>query len=245
MTNDETLDPKLELARELVKRLEQGEHTSADTVLAELTGFGDSVLFQEVGRLTRNIHESIKSFVLDADMEQLVTTAVPDAAQRLRYVIETTEQAANTTMDAVEASLPLTESLGSDAVRLAAQWDKFNSRELSVEDFKLLSKDLREFLKSTEDNSKALHDKLSEVLMAQGFQDLTGQIIRKVIVLVQDVEGKLVELVALSGQKQEEEEQSDQTKVKEIDGPVVPGVQHGDTVNGQDEVDDLLSSLGF
>lgn len=80
--------------------------------------------------------------------------------------------------------------------------------------------------------------------MAQDFQDLTGQIIRKVIDLVHDVEEKLVKLVRITGNKIEEE-----TIVKEgrekLAGPAVPGLDQGDQVSGQDEVDDLLSSLGF
>jgi len=242
--SESSIDMKLNLARDLVKELEAGNDKSADNILAELAGFGDAALFQEVGRLTRSLHESINGFVLDQQMEELIKTDVPDAAQRLQFVIETTEKAANDTMDLVEASLPLTESLQADGNRLAEQWSRFNSRELSLEDFKLLTKDIDSFLISAQNNSKELHNKLSEVLMAQGFQDITGQIIKKVIVLVQDVETKLVELVALSGQKQDGNLGQPVTERK-IDGPVVPGVDHGETVSGQDEVDDLLSSLGF
>ena len=89
--------------------------------------------------------------------------------------------------------------------------------------------------------------------MAQDYQDLTGQIIRRVITLVQDVENSLVELVRITGQRMQPsavaEVSAEKEKEKEKDieacGPAVPGVDKGDIVSSQDDVDDLLSSLGF
>ncbi len=239
-------DHKLELARALVSHLEAGDEKGAGGVIAELTGFGDSHLYQEVGRLTRDLHDSINSFAADARLADIAEHEMPDAAERLRYVITTTENAANTTLSAVEQSLPLAESLRSDAHRLAEQWQRFNSRQLTVDDFRALSVELSRFLDVTQSNSDALHGKLSEVLMAQGYQDLTGQVICKVITLVKEVENKLVELLRVSGYHTHRKVQE---KSKELDtsaqGPVVPGVDKGDVGSGQDDVDDLLSSLGF
>ena len=244
--NPDQVNMRLEMARALVSHLEAGNESDAGEVIAELTGFGDSQLFQEIGRLTRELHDSINGFVADARLADIAEHEMPDAAERLRYVISTTEQAANTTLGAVEQSIPLANTLRNDARRLADQWRLFNSRQLSVEDFRELSGDLSSFLTVTQTNSEALHEKLSEVLMAQGYQDLTGQVIRKVITLVNDVECKLVELVRLSGSRvrprnAEPERQPD----IRTQGPVVPGVDKGDVVSGQDDVDDLLSSLGF
>jgi chemotaxis protein CheZ len=237
---------RLELARSLVSHLERGADHDADDVLAELTGHSDSELFQQVGRLTRELHDSINSFVADARIADIAHNEIPDATERLRYVIDTTEQAANTTLGAVEDSLPLANSLRSDAHHLAEQWSKFNSRQLSVEDFRDLSGELSQFLAATQANSEELHNKLSEVLMAQGYQDLTGQVIRKVIDLVNDVEHKLVELVRLSGSHAKKDQAADAGKPDiKAQGPAIPGVDKGDHVNGQDDVDDLLSSLGF
>ena len=238
---------KLELARSLVDHLETGNDEGAVSVIAELAGFRDSVLFREVGRLTRELHDSINGFVMDAQLANIAQTEMPNAAERLRYVIATTEQAANTTLEAVEESLPLADSLRNDAQHLSDQWSKFNSRQLSVDDFRALSAELSTFLDSTQANTVELHNKLSEVLMAQGYQDITGQIIRKVIDLVNDVESKLVELVRLSGNRHKAAKENEAAAGPDIaaHGPMVPGVDKADTVNGQDEVDDLLSSLGF
>lgn len=237
---------QLHLARSLVSHLETGNQEGAVSVIAELAGVRDSLLFREVGRLTRELHDSINGFMMDARLADIAQTQMPDAAERLRYVISTTEQAANTTLGAVEDSLPLADSLRSDARHLAEQWERFNSRKLSVDDFRELSAELSAFLSATQTNSEALHDKLSEVLLAQGYQDITGQIIRKVISLVDDVEGKLVELVRLSGNRPKTGSAA-AVDGRDIaaQGPAVPGVDRAEMVNGQDDVDDLLSSLGF
>ena len=242
-------DEQLNLARDLVARLEAGHQDDALTLIAQLAGFRDSMLFQEVGRLTRELHDSINGFVVDSNIAEMAQSEMPDAAERLNYVISMTEDAANTTLEAVESAMPLAETLRGDSQRLAELWAKFNARQMTVGDFRELSSELGIFLRDTQDNSEALHAKLTEVLMAQGYQDLTGQIIRKVIDLVHDVEGKLVELVRISGSKQQEsakQNAKDSAKADiEAAGPVVPGVDQVDAVQGQDEVDDLLSSLGF
>ncbi len=238
-------DEKLELARTLVARLEAGREEDALDVIAQLAGFRDSLLFQEVGRLTRELHDAIKGFMMDARLAEIAESDMPDAAERLRHVISLTEDAANTTLNAVEQAMPLAETLRADSRRLADSWQRFKARQMNVEDFRAMSRELEVFLNATQENSEALHAKLSEVLMAQGYQDLTGQIIRKVIELVSDLEGKLVELVRLSGTQGVKQPEKGKERDIEAAGPVVPGVDKADAVSGQDEVDDLLSSLGF
>lgn len=236
----------LELAKMLVSRLEDGNEGDAGSIIAELAGFTDSLLFQEVGRLTRAMHDSINSFVTDARLADIAETDMPDAAERLRYVIATTEQAANTTLGAVEDSLPLADSLRRDANYLAGKWAKLNTGQPSIDHVRELATEVSHFLGATQANAGQLHEKLSDVLIAQGYQDITGQVIRKVIGLVNDVEQKLVELVRLSGSHARGKPAVEKKEPNlAVGGPVVPGVDKGDVVSGQDEVDDLLSSLGF
>jgi chemotaxis protein CheZ len=236
---------RLALARELVQQLESGneaEVTRIASLLSALSSDGvESKLFQEVGRLTRELHDAINDFLLDPRINELARVEIPDASERLSYVISMTEKSANTTLSAVEAGLPLADDLGSQARAIAVQWGRFCNRELSVDEFRELSRELGGFLELTATRSKQLHGHLTDVLMAQDFQDLTGQIIRQVITLVHDVEDKLVQLVRISGSKLPEK----QKDAKKLEGPVIPGIDQGDTVNGQDDVDDLLSSLGF
>jgi chemotaxis protein CheZ len=234
------------LARILVDHLETGNQHEAMSVLAQLAGFRDSVLFEQLGRLARELHDSINSFILDAALEDIARHEMPDAAQRLRYVIATTEQAANTTLSAVEDSLPLVDSLRRDAHELAERWDGLDPRQLSTGDYPDLSREVSGFLAVTQANTRALHEKLSDVLLAQAYQDITGQIIRKVIDLVNDVEDKLVELVRLSGHPATGvRRQAGTSRNTASQGPVAPGADRGDVVSGQDDVDELLSSLGF
>lgn len=243
MVDTDSKQALLEKAKQLVASIESGDLEAADQTLEELVDFSDSTLFREVGRLTRELHEAINGFLLDAKIAELAQREIPDASERLSYVIEMTERSANTTLNAVEDSLPLADELGKKAEMLSEEWDRFKGRQLSVEDFRILSNDLSSFLTVAKEHSNMLHHNLSEVLLAQDFQDLTGQIIRQVIALVTDIEDKLVQLVRISGSRLPETTYI--SHADKLEGPVVPGVEQGDVVHGQDDVDDLLSSLGF
>lgn len=236
---------RLETARALVVSLEAGDDKEADRLIGSLSSdHTKDELFLEVGRLTRELHDAINGFLLDARISNMTQVEIPDAKERLNYVITMTQQSADRTLTAVEKSLPLVEEMEKRSGVLAEDWNRLRRRMLSKDEFRGLSDALADFLQQTKEDSVDLHASLSEVLMAQDFQDLTGQIIRKVITLVHDVEEKLVKLVRITGNKLEEEK-----TVKEdrdtLAGPAIPGLNQGDQVQSQDEVDDLLSSLGF
>ena len=201
MVSSEQKSDLLEKAKLLVAFLESGDEAAADKMLEQLVDFSESTLFREVGRLTRELHEAINGFLLDAKIADLAQREIPDASERLAYVITMTENSANTTLDAVEESLPLADEIGAKAAALSDKWDLFKGRKLSVDDFRVLSGNLSSFLDIAKSHSKSLHGNLSSVLMAQDFQDLTGQIIRQVITLVTDIEDKLVQLVRISGSR--------------------------------------------
>ncbi len=234
-------DQRLSRARELVVQLEAGNQAEAGAIISDLADCRERELFQEVGRLTRELHEAINSFLLNAKISTLAHVEIPDASERLSYVITMTENSANTSLSAVETGLPLTDLLVTRARFITRQLEKLNETETTPEEEEQFHSELREFLLLVKGNSSELHKKLSEILIAQDFQDLTGQIIRRVITLVHDVEDKLVQLVRLSGSNAPKKE-----KIKhELEGPFVPGIDQGDVVESQDDVDDLLSSLGF
>lgn len=245
----EKTDVQLALAKQLVEQLETGNAAGADGIIAELANNSQNPgpLFEEVGRLTRELHEAMNNFVLDDQMAEMVQVDMPDAKERLQYVIETTEKAANDTLSAIEAAMPVSESLKDRSTHLSGQWDKFLHREMEVEDFRHLSRELRDFLEGLTNESHELHNRLNEIMMAQGFQDLTGQVIKKVISLVQDVESRLVHIIRLAGDMHTSKNDEDIRKQKMADehGPAIPGVTQSEVVSGQDDVDDLLSSLGF
>ncbi|HHO69526.1 MAG TPA: protein phosphatase CheZ, partial [Gammaproteobacteria bacterium] len=131
---------------------------------------------------------------------------------------------------------------------LGGKWRRFRNKDMTLEEFRAMSQEIEDFLALALEHADRIHGNLSEVMLAQDFQDLTGQIIRRVIALVQEVEERLVELVRLSGGVEPDSDSGRRgdASLARGQGPAVPGVSEaGGTVSGQDEVDDLLSSLGF
>ena len=230
----------LDQARMLVAHLEQGEFEQADTLIADACAPNAAALFDKVGQLTRQLHDSLQDFRLDPRIPDLATHEIPDARERLSYVIDMTD------MDAVEASLPIADRLNDNIQLVLPNWNALMSREMSVGQFKSLCHQLDDFIKASESDADKLRQLLTEILMAQDFQDLTGQMIRKVIKLVQEVETKLIEMLTMFGEASaEHSSRSLPVSGIEAEGPIMNPETRSDVVNGQDDVDDLLSSLGF
>ncbi len=177
-------------------------------------------------------------------MVNLTSKDLPDAKERLHYVIAMTEQAANQTMEVIEVLGPIAQELSDQAVELSNKWDRFLAKDMPFAEFKNMSQEITLHFSQTKERVARVQTGLTDILMAQGFQDITGQIIRRVIDLVQDMERSMVELVRLSGGKLKA---VSDTQDNQLPGPVVPGVddKEADVANNQDDVDDLLSSLGF
>ena len=244
----EEADAQLTLARRLVDSLEAGDHAGAQAIIDEITAIRETELFRELGNLTRELHEALKSFHLDPRLGDIALTEIPDARTRLNHVIDMTEQAAHRTLTAIETSLPLVDEISRRSRELGVEWGRFRRRELSAEQFRALSRRIGDHLDLVAGHGSALQEALSDALMAQGYQDLTGQIIRRVISLVQEVEKGLVELMRVSGRRMAADSpapaDSGESDGRRVQGPAIEGHDQG-VVHGQDEVDDLLSSLGF
>jgi len=245
----------LEQARQLVVHLENGEQDKADQLILDAATKEQSELFAEVGKLTRQLHDALKNFELDTRLSDLTTDAIPDAKQRLNYVMEMTENAANKTMDAVEASLPLAQGLADEIAQIKPTWDRLMSREIELGEFKALCHSLDKFMNHSHTKTDELQGLMTNVLMAQDYQDLTGQVIRRVIDLVREVEDSLIHLLTAFGSHEIGEAKTRIAAIEEIppakttlagpEGPIIDKESRDDVVNGQDDVDDLLSSLGF
>jgi len=238
-------EAQLLLAKNLVQALESNDEVVADKILDEMAGMRESMLFQEVGRLTRQLHDSMNNFSLDAKMAALTENDIPDAKERLHYVITMTEQAANNTLGVVEDLLPISNVLNEQASELSNKWDRFLAKDMPFEEFKMMSSDITAYFSQTKNDLNSVQSGLTDILLAQSFQDITGQIIKKVITLVEDLEQGMVSLVSLSGGHMQEK--SAEITDIELLGPIVPGVddKSNDVAKKQDDVDDLLSSLGF
>ncbi|AWL11295.1 Protein phosphatase CheZ [Saliniradius amylolyticus] len=249
MTDKSNTPISLEEARELVQLLEQGDNEGANALLESISLRDSTELFAEVGKLTRQLHDSLNNFQLDARIANLANEDIPDAKTRLNYVIETTEQAANTTMDAVEKSMPMVEQLNANIGEILPEWKRLMSRDIELGEFKALCHKVDALLEQSNNDTAKLTELMTEVLMAQGYQDLTGQVIRKVIDLVKEVEDSLVHMLTVFGEPEVNEKanksESDSDKAREAEGPIIDAENRDDVVTGQDDVDDLLSSLGF
>ena len=242
------------LAEGMLQQLEKGDLGRAVAMVNDLNQVRDRTLYEEIGRLTRALHESIKNLNIDSVG---AGSEIEQATDKLAYVVEMTDKSANRTMDLVEASLPLAADIQSRAGDLSVQWQRFLNKELKPDEFRVLSKSIQQFLQSSESQSQKIQGQLSDIMLAQDFQDLTGQVIHKVADLVRDVEARLVTLVAMAGHVdsmtgithsdlEAGENQSEASPDADIaaEGPQIDKSSE-DVVSNQDDVDDLLSSLGF
>ncbi|NQY27026.1 MAG: protein phosphatase CheZ [Piscirickettsiaceae bacterium] len=234
-------EQQLEAAHTLIKALESGKSEQAQQALTTLTQIQESDLFQQVGKLTRELHDSLSNFNIDPRLIDLTENDIPSTRERLDYVIATTEDAAHQTLDLIEQTLPLTSALQQSTDKINKSWHQFSIEEI---DANKVNQDLEAYLPNVKQHSEQIHANLTEMTVIQGFQDVTGQVVRQVIILIEEVEDNLVKLVKLSGQKIEQKNIKPVDPIK-AEGPQINQQDNPDVVNNQDEVDDLLLSLGF
>ena len=240
-------DALIEEAKALVAAYESGNEMSARAHYEKLTSISEQNLFREIGKLTRELHDTLNNFHLDNRLTDLAAHEIPDAKDRLEYVVKMTADAANKTMDAVEQGIQIASLLETDSNRLNEGWAEVRDQRLEGDNFNSLCTETQSHMQMASESSKELNRLLHEVLMAQDFQDLTGQVIQRVIRLVQDVESSLIETIKMFGGAQDYE--TAVAKERELEkgatGPTVKPAKTEEVVSGQDDVDDLLSSLGF
>ncbi|AXO62273.1 protein phosphatase CheZ [Pseudomonas sp. phDV1] len=244
-------------ARDLVDSLEQGNFGAAVQLINELNKIRDRGLYHEVGKLTRELHNAIVNFQLDPRMPHAQELSqIADATERLNYVVTMTEKAANRTMDLVEQSAPLVNDLSDEAQSLSVEWGRFMRREIGADGFRELAKRVELFLARSERDGAKLSGHLNDILLAQDYQDLTGQVIKRVTQLVTEVESNLLKLMLMASQvdrfagiqHNHDVLRAEQEKLKEPsrgEGPQIHADKRDDVASSQDDVDDLLSSLGF
>ncbi|OZG72870.1 protein phosphatase [Hahella sp. CCB-MM4] len=241
-----------EQASTLMEHVSNGNYAEAMKVISELNETRDRTLYQEVGKLTRSLHEAIRRFAIDIGtvQQQEEMSKIADASDRLAYVVDMTNKAANKTMDLVEASMPLAVDIRNEAGELKEAWGRLRRREMDPSEFRELYKRIDKFFLELTQNSDKVYGNLSEILLAQDFQDLTGQVIQKVTTLVREVEENLVNLVAMAGKVDrltgiQHDMKAEQEDIMKGQGPQMNTEGRSDVVSSQDDVDDLLSSLGF
>src|SRR5574343_956836 len=198
-------------------------------------------VFNRIGHMARTLHDTLRELGYDKLLEQTVS-ALPDAKDRLAYVANLTEQAACRVLNATDIACPLVDDIENTSVALGERWDKVFANQSSVADFKQLAEETRAYLKDqVPAKTRATNAQLTEIMMAQDFQDLTGQVIKKVVVLAQELETGL--MAALIDVLPETKRTGEVESL--MNGPVINAEGRSDVVVNQEQVDDLLDSLGF
>jgi len=207
----------------------------------------------EIRRLTGDLQKALERFGIESRLADIAENEIPDARTRLTHVITMTDEAAHRTLDLVEQSGPLAERTAREAGALIDSLKTYRERPStgtgfeatvrSIDAFLPVVRAVEAFLPAVRTDSEQIRRNLADVLLAQGYQDLTGQIIRSVIKLVGELEEALASLTKLSGDVVEHATLGENPDKGH--GPVVPGVTRGDLASGQTDVDELLSGLGM
>ena len=216
-------------------------------------------VLNQLRSVTGDLQQALERFSVESRLQDIATNEIPDARARLRHVISMTDQAAHRTLDLVEESCPLADHLAQQASELSALLVRSRAHlvsqrrddasgaaaddALSATSFAPLLRSLDTFLPELGSDAERIRKNLGEVLLAQGYQDLTGQIIRNVMTLVEELETALAKLASLSDDIVEHATLGDGSAGAQ--GPTVPGVSKGEVAAGQTDVDALLSDLGM
>lgn len=218
--------------QELIESLGSGNEQRIEEALLQLGANRESELFSKVGSLARTLHESLKDFQknLVVGGTDMSSTTLPDAASKLEAVINMTFEAAHKTLELAEEE---EQRLQQNKTRVEELEQLISANNAFAEE------DKSSLLTYIQEEKKSIEESLhanSELVMTQGFQDLSGQVLRKVIRLITELETNLVSLVQVFGVEDGEtnivevEEQPEEAS----DGPL-----------DQDDVDSVLKSFGF
>lgn len=243
----------LEQARELVEALEGGNQDQADAIMSSIYHNSEHNMFTAVGELTRDLHDAIMEFADNPRIKSITQAEMSDAAERLRTIMRMTDRAANLTIDAVEHCSPKAEALIAEIDTLAPLWNQLMRGHIDKHAFVLLCHRIDELLSSARTDAQDLSNKLTEIVMAQDYQDLTGQVLQKVISLVAELEDRLVMFllrvapyVSESSPPPADDADTAREDALVAEGPILDKHKEAKNVaSGQDEVDDILASLGF
>ncbi len=197
-------------------------------------------MLNRIGHVTRTLHDSLRGLGLDKIMEQ-VANEIPDARDRLKYVARMTEQAAERVLNATDAAMPLQDNILTQGAILEAHWNEVLAKASLKSEYNQIASETLAYLKATNQNSTDTKALLMDIMMAQDFQDLTGQVIKKITSLAQELEQQLVQVLVDFSPNAIKKDADNQL----LNGPQIDPENTTDVVASQEQVDDLLDSLGF
>ena len=190
-------------------------------------------VFQQIGTITRLLHDTMQQLGVMPKL-QIATDGLPDARSRLSYIATKTAAAAEKVLNSVDHAKAEHAHIASETRKLAAA--------LVADPVKAVASGaVLNFVNDVESRTQVIDGCLTDIMMAQDFHDLTGQVVTKVVALANDLEDSLVKLLV----QVVPPEQRDKVDPSVLHGPVVNPEGRTDVVSNQGEVDDLLASLGF
>ena len=189
-----------------------------------------------IGTLMRTLRESMRELGLEKSVQQAVAS-IPDGKDRLRYIAQMTAQAAEKTLNGIDVIKPLQVKINKEAIALQQQWQSAQTETVPAP----LRESTQAFLTHVIQDSETTKAELLEIMMAQDFQDLTGQVIKKMMEVVEEAEKQLLALLM--------ENTPPEMRAKTQNDSLLNGPQiNKEGVNvmaSQSQVDDLLDELGF
>jgi chemotaxis protein CheZ len=237
----------------LTEALRGGDETAFFSAVDHIVRMREPQTLTEIRKLTGDLQKALERFSIESRLADIAENEIPDARTRLSHVIKMTDDAAHRTLDLVERSGPLAERTAREAGALIDSLKAYRERPSggsgfegavrAIDAFLPVVRAVEAYLPAVRADSEEIRKNLADVLLAQGYQDLTGQIIRSVIKLVGELEEALASLTKLSGDIVEHATLGENPDGGH--GPVVPGVTRGEVASGQTDVDELLSGLGM
>jgi chemotaxis protein CheZ len=205
----------------------------------------DNGVHQHLGQLTRTLHETLRELGIDHALHG-TRVQLPDAQDRLSYIARVTGEAAERVLNGVDRARAMQEQMTARAAELHERWRAADVQSGSSPQTRALIEATCDYLGAVGTQSGATRAILADIMLAQDFHDLTGQVIRKVITLAQDMERQLVALLldtATPEQRQRIEAEHTVTRDRAA-GPIMRAESRTDVAASQADVDELLDSLG-
>ena len=197
-------------------------------------------VLSRVGHMTRALHESLRGLGLDKLIEKAASD-IPDARDRLDYVARLSEQAAKRVLDATDAAGPVQDAIETRSSELAGAWQSLLDKGASEADWRALAQRTIAGLDESRAGAAATRGQLMDIMMAQDFQDLTGQVIGRITGIAQNLEKQLVQVLIDFAPSEIKRELDNGL----LNGPQINPEGRSEVVADQGQVDDLLDSLGF
>ncbi|MCO4855098.1 protein phosphatase CheZ [Herbaspirillum sp. WGmk3] len=199
----------------------------------------DKPMYERLGGIVRLLHDSMRELGYDRSLTD-VAEQIGDAQSRLEHIATLTEQAANKVLNALDSGMPAQDRLQEQAKDINARWTKLYAGQMNIEEFKALAGDSQKFSNSVMESTEAEKARMLEIMMAQDFQDITGQLIKKIVGITAAAERELAQLLRDNAPPEVKAQIDADKPATLMNGPSVGG-----TAMAQDDVDDLLDSLGF